>query len=126
MNCFVSPVVSSLAQSTQPQLRVMEEMTSLLPSDPPLMVQTPAPPPHLLVTEMPPSSMSQDHLTLVVCVIPTHVKEYDKLGLKDDEKETRPREEVCDIRASTVLLNGFANEMVCGDYLSDEMVSLCD
>jgi hypothetical protein len=52
---------------------------------------------------------------------------YDKLGLlKEDEREAKAREEACHTRAPIASMNEFADELVCGDQLSDDMVALCD
>jgi hypothetical protein len=41
-------------------------------------------------------------------------------------RRKKAREQGCDTRAPHVILNEFADEMVCGDQLPDEMVALCD
>jgi hypothetical protein len=52
---------------------------------------------------------------------------YAKLGLqKEDEKESKAREEACAKRAPSVTVNAVDDDLVCGDKLSDEMSVLCD
>jgi hypothetical protein len=52
---------------------------------------------------------------------------YDKLGLKnEDEKEKRAREEACHGRGPNNMSNEFADEILCGDKLPEEIVSICD
>jgi hypothetical protein len=52
---------------------------------------------------------------------------YAKLGLqKEDEKESKAREEACAKRAPSVAMNAVDDDLVCGDKLSDEMSVLCD
>jgi hypothetical protein len=52
---------------------------------------------------------------------------YDKLGLKqEDEKGKKAKEEACGTRASSSLNENYVEELVCGDHVPDEVVSLGD
>jgi hypothetical protein len=45
---------------------------------------------------------------------------------KEDEKESKVREEACAKRALSVAVNEVDDDLVCGDKMSDEMRVLCD